>query len=405
MNRLEAFGGELNAFEEGVNQIKVADPLASFRQITRREFLRLAGAALAVVVLKGLPEALTTMGAGESSVQAFNSDEDRNNTIQATATAVEQKGWQKLEKEGFPEVAVNTAVSIRAFDGLDESWSGSGTVMFTKDLNNQLYWVVLTAGHLFFEDGTLPRGPQRIELGRKSLPRAGQESFTSSEFGVAAAYEDKLYKDTGDQAKGLDVGVIVLPDAIVRDRLNNLVERDSALTMDQIEFGGTIESGTFSAIGFPGMTNLEPTIIHKGVPGPTEFEKESGLYSILVDNALSAPGFSGGGVFWTPPNNEYDLYVGPLSKNFDFKSQIFARTVRVTKIAKLGKQGLLGLIQDAIEELNIKQGCPTNVCAYHSQCPPSDYCVNAECVSRVEFDKETGLNNPQTGEYIIDGKR
>ena len=366
-------------------------------ELTRRQFLILATTGIGSWVIKQAAEKLgarVETSVGESLSPVFDSDEDRNRAIQATATAVEQGGWSKLEKEGFSETAINTAVSIQAFDGPKESWSGSGTVMFIKDINGQPYWVVLTAGHLFLED-THPGELQRIILGRKLLPHAGQDSFTSSEFGVAAVYEDKLYKNTNDQAKGLDVGVIVLSDAVVRNRLNNLVERDRALTIDQIKFGEIIESGTFSAVGFPGSTNLEPTVIHRGVLGPTRFEKESGAYSVLVNNALSSPGFSGGGVFWTPPNNEYSLYVGPLSKGFDPTSENFARSVRVTKIAKLGEPGLMRLIQDAIDELKSKRGCPTSVCAYDSQCPPSDYCVNAECVSRVEFDKgQTGSNNP-----------
>lgn len=354
--------------------------------LTRRDFLKLAGstAAAGLFLRNGfvsliLPSTTDT----NKKVTVFGSEDDRQDAIQATATAVEQKGWSKLEKEGFPEIAINTAVSIQAFEGSDESWSGSGTVMFIKDLNGQSYWVVLTAGHLFLEGSH--RELQRIVLGRKLLPRAGQDSFTSSEFGVAAVHYDDLYKNTGVQAKGLDVGVIVLPDVVVRDRFNNLVEMVSALTMDQIEFGGVIKSGTFSAIGFPGITNLEPTVIHRGIPGPTAFEKESGLYSILVDNALSAPGFSGGGIFWTPLDNDKSLYIGPLSKNFDPTSQNFAESVRVTKIAKLGKQGLQILIQDAIGELQSKGDCPTGACTVDVNCGPNAYCVDETCVPKDQF--------------------
>ena len=382
--------GEFNPSQDAINDVTKSDRLAEFRNriLTRRDFLKLAGVTGTAYLVLGhkvvslsLPSVTDNRG---KKVTTFDSEEDRQNAIQATAAAVEQTGWSKLENEGFPETAINTAVSIQAFEGPDESWSGSGTVMFIKDLNGQSYWVVLTAGHLFLE-GT-HQELQRLVLGRKSLPHAGQESFTSDEFGVAAAHKDQLYKNTDNQAKGLDIGIIVLPDTVVNGRLNNLVETDRALSMEQIKFERTIESGTFSAIGFPGFINLEPTVIHKGVPGPTRFEEESGLYSVLVDNALSAPGVSGGGTFWTPPNNDKSLYVGPLSKGFDSTSQTFARSVRVTKIAMLGEQGLQLLIQNAISELNSRQDCPTGVCALDTECGPNSYCVEGSCVPKDQFD-------------------
>ncbi len=352
------------------------------RMLTRRDFLKLAGVTGAALAL--LPLLPSASDNGDKKADVFGSEEDRLKAIQATATAVEHEGWQKLEDEGFPETAVNTAVSIQAFEGPDESWSGSGTVMFIKDIGGQSYWVVLTAGHLFLEGSH--QELQRINLGRKLLPHAGQESFTSSEFGVAAAYEDKLYKNTSDQAKGLDVGVIVLPDAVIENRLDNLVERNRALTMDQIKFGGIIDSGSFSAIGFPGITNLEPTVIQNGIIGLVESKNEPVFDYVLVSKALSAGGFSGGGIFWTPPTQGESLYVGPLNANFEPQSKFFAKSVRVTKIAKLGKWGLLRLIQDAIDGLKSKQNCLAGVCNLDDDCGPNSYCVNGSCIPKDQFD-------------------
>lgn len=273
----------------------------------------------------------------------------RNAAIQATTVAVENKGWEKLIKEGFPELAIDSAAGIRLYSD-DNKYlnAGSGTVMFAE-LDGKEYWVVLTAGHLFAVEEDFwgsRKFPEKMQgiwidlIRERSLPNSGNASVRGSDFGIAAVYRKTTYGNVDIADGGLDIAALVIPYE-PGNKPGTMFDKDEVVGWNKIYLGeDEMEGGSFYAIGFPYLTGFRPTVVQDGKMASMGGER------VDIKEAMAGGGFSGGGVFWRQTDGEI-WYIGPAVASFNYQ----ADGVEVVRVAAMGEEGLLGLVREAVKDL------------------------------------------------------
>lgn len=279
----------------------------------------------------------------------IDTNEEYTQAIEATHSAVMDKGWEKLIEEGFPRTVIDSTVSIGVqFEGNENAW-GSGTVAVVE-FEGKKYWVVFTAGHLLA--GRDPAHPRQIErsiiLVRDDwLPKPGTASEAPFRYGSAARFDGKLKRD---------IGILVLP--FEEERMMALFDADAVVQEDQLCFLKPEEmtSGSFYAMGFPFLTGFRAMVIEDARINSSEMwvygDDNNGLF---VDDALPSQGFSGGGLFWK--TGEEVAYVGPVDLGTDDPSfnPIYSDNAGITTLSWLGEQGFQDILAEAVADLQAKK--------------------------------------------------
>lgn len=348
---------------KGWEQLRLVKMQPQPVEISRREFLKQAViTAGGLAFLGGGTQIVKTLMANQRMINLFDLEKNENAPllingrksfeVQATAQAVQDKGWERLVDEGFPIEAINTAVGVTVnttVEASTKSSDASGTIMFHNG-----FWVLIASGHQFLQYMDPRLQNYDIDLFRKSISNEGRLTFSDKEFGVAAVYENKRYGDVGLTSDDLDLSIVVFPDEKVGDRFEGFVDRKKALRLDQIDFDDKqIAATDFFGIGFPGLTNYAPALIQNGTINPIEEFAPKGSSQISIDNTLAWYGFSGAGVFAKKPNGVV-AYIGPVVGTNDL-DPYFVDNTNVTRIASIGEQGFLNFITEAITDYQRKR--------------------------------------------------
>jgi hypothetical protein len=268
----------------------------------------------------------------------------KDKAIKATSQAYDEEGWQELERQGFPEKAINSAVQIDV-DLSDEYMSAHKDMIFKSYgacgnlMHIDGYWVVLSAGHVFKndEDKRDINDLGTIILNRPdSLNNTSYAGFAYDEFGLATAY-----------AQNIDFGVAVFPDDVADYKNQPMFDKDMVLNIDDLLFTENPPDGLYYGIGFPGLTDPDPTIsfgarLAKSITFPN---------MVVLSNDLVAPGSSGGGEFTVINGKTY--YVGATVGDYGLHP-VFADSAVISSVGQLGKSAFDALIKSAIDNYNSK---------------------------------------------------
>ncbi len=281
--------------------------------------------------------------------------QNRSIAINATAQALENKGFEQLIKEGFPEIVLSsyedlTRIYTAQYTSSTQEYqfamvasTPSTRVKFYYE--NELYWVFLTAGHNLSQEltesvsahymQTVQKDPS-IKITVNSLETLKLGTFEINGNNVGLSY---LLNHTSEIRP--DIGVITILDKLLPKELRINLSQKKTLEFSDLSFGIPTENDRFYSICNPIDTGYRPTITTEGVMVPSDDKSR-----LSIDPSLMGPNCSGSGMFFQDTSGRvyYDgVNVEGLPDNAQLNDD-----ARVFPLYLLGQKDLNNLIIESI---------------------------------------------------------
>lgn len=241
----------------------------------------------------------------------------------STATAANLE--KSPENELVSQKAVSSSVSVAVFSdvGLVEA-SGNLAYLFG-------YPVILTSGHVHDYVENKGATVQRLSIKRLNISNPISLSFLGYK-------EAHIFDDTGT-----DIGVFVITDPSEIKNLTEEISIDQMLHIEDLRFDPIAIGEPVTGMCYPSITYPYPYLFGGSVHGVWNSQ-------FIIDNALTSPRCSGGGLF--DSNNKYFALV---SGGYDFKQFKDVGQDRwddtfVTPLSSIGESGLELLINQAVSK-------------------------------------------------------
>jgi len=287
--------------------------------------------------------------------------QNRSIAINATAQAVENKGFEQLINEGFPEIVLSsyedlTRIYTAQYSSDTQEYqfrmitsTPSTRVKFYYE--NELYWVFLTAGHnlsnelMEIESANYMQTEQNdpsitITVNSLDTLKLGTSEIHGSNVGLAY-----LLNHTSEIRP--DIGVITILDKLLPEELRISLSQKKTLEFSNLSFEVPTQNDRFYSVCNPSDTGYRLTITTEGLMVPSDDKTR-----LSVDPSLIGPNCSGSGMFFRDISGVI-YYAGVNVETLPDNAQL-NDDARVFPLYLLGKEGLNNLIIDSIMEQRSK---------------------------------------------------
>lgn len=271
-------------------------------------------------------------------------------SVQATQTAVSEKGWDQMIKEGFPKLAVDSAAKILVSNN-EVTSIGSASLMHYVSINGNEYLVAITCGHLFDDVSK----PQRIEIKRTgSIPNNLDINVHKNQFAFRYLYDGVWGgKDYGIAVTKIDNEIrLKLPPVDCLVHLDDLdFEKKNLFELNKLYGYGVGYQGDSR-----GQETTEPqTTVRARLKICENMDMPIFGYVTLDDTRILSGG-SGEGIFVTQSDNNKPIFFGINILGPSFLDPTIASSGNkdmsvVFPVCLIGKGNFTNIIEQCIVDL------------------------------------------------------
>lgn len=287
--------------------------------------------------------------------------QNRSISINATAQAVENKGFEQLIKEGFPEIVLSayediTRIYTAQYTSDTQEYqfgiiSSTPSTRIKFYYENELYWVFITAGHNLSNELAesesanymqIEQNDPSIKITVNSLDILKLDTLEINGSNAGLAY---FLNHTSENRP--DIGVITISDKSLSEEARVLLSEKKTLELNDLSFEAPSQDDRFYSVCYPADTGYRPTITTDGLMVPSDDKTR-----LSVDPALIGPNCSGSGMFFQDSSGRI-YYAGINVETLPDNPQL-NDDARVFPFYLMGMEGLNNLIIDSIMDLRSK---------------------------------------------------